>query len=129
MQNLYLFSGENQYELRTEIKKRKDSFAEKFGAECVFSYTSENRDTGIIKQNLYGGGFFSSKKLIFLFGLPIDTETTNKLKADQREKLSEELISANHILEDTIVICISYKPDKRGKFYKRISKEGQVKEF
>jgi DNA polymerase III delta subunit len=33
------------------------------------------------------------------------------------------------IPNDTILICISYTPDKRGRFYKRMTKEGQIKEF
>jgi DNA polymerase III delta subunit len=66
--------------------------------------------------------------LVILFGLPLDTEPTNKLKVDQFEKLSEDII-ATPIADDTILICVSYKPDKRGRFYKWISKEGQIKEF
>jgi len=129
MNNLYLFTGENRYELRAELKRRKDNFAQKFGADTVFSYTSENREAGAIKQHLCGGGLFISKKLLILFGLPLDNETTNKLKEEQYGKLSEDLITANTIPEDTIVICVSYKPDKRVRFYKRITKEGQIKEF
>jgi DNA polymerase III delta subunit len=33
------------------------------------------------------------------------------------------------IPNDTILICISYTPDKRGRFYKWITKEGQLKGF
>jgi DNA polymerase III delta subunit len=51
------------------------------------------------------------------------------LREEQYGKLSEDLIATNAIPADTILICVSYKPDKRGRFYKRIIKEGQVKEF
>jgi DNA polymerase III delta subunit len=129
MQNLYLFTGENHYELRQELTRRKDNFAQKFGADSVFSYNSENREAVAIKQNLYGGGLFVSKKLIVLFGLPLDSESTNKLKEEQYSKLAEDIVIANHIPEDTILICVSYKPDKRARFYKRITKSGQIKEF
>ena len=70
-----------------------------------------------------------SKKLIILEGVPLDSEQTNKLKADQYEKLTEEIMARNEIPDDTILICVSYKPDKRGRFYKYITKEGNVKEF
>ncbi|GHV20868.1 hypothetical protein FACS189428_0450 [Clostridia bacterium] len=52
-QNLYLFEGENHYELREELKRRKDNFAQKFGAESVFVYNGENREPGMIRQNLF----------------------------------------------------------------------------
>jgi DNA polymerase III delta subunit len=129
MKNLYLFTGENHYELRQELIRRKDNFAQKFGADSIFTYTSENREPGSIKQNLYGGGLFISRKLVILFGVPLDSEPTNKLREEQYGKLSEEIIATNNIPEDTTVVCVSYKPDKRGRFYKRITKEGQVKEF
>ena len=59
----------------------------------------------------------------------MDGETTNKLKTEHYEKLTEEIMNRNEIPTDTIVICVSYKPDKRGRFYKYIIKEGTVKTF
>lgn len=128
--NLYLFTGENQYELHAELQRWKKNFSQKFGADAIFSYTSENRDVGNIKQSLFGGGLFVTKKLLILSGLPLDNEQTNKLRAEQLESLTEELMgNSSGIPVDTILICVSYKPDKRGRFYKWISKEGQVKNF
>ncbi|MDR3169626.1 MAG: hypothetical protein LBU27_08030 [Candidatus Peribacteria bacterium] len=45
MQTPYLFTGENHYELRQELTRRKENFIQKFGAESVFSYNGENRDS------------------------------------------------------------------------------------
>jgi len=128
LQNLYLFTGENHYELRTELNRRKDTFVQKFGADTVFSYHSEHWDAAAIRQSIFGGGLFVSKKLIIVHGIPQDTEGSNKLKVDQYEQLTEALMRTA-IPEDTHLICVSYVPDKRGRFYKYISKEGQVKEF
>jgi DNA polymerase III delta subunit len=127
--NLYLFTGENQYELRQELARRKDNFSQKFGAESIFTYHSENRNAGEIKQNLYGGGLFVTKKLIILEGVPLDNEQTNKLKEEQYGKLTEDIIATPNIPNDTLLICVSYAPDKRGRFYKFLTKEGQIKEF
>jgi hypothetical protein len=56
--------------------------------------------------------------------------TLFKFKVEEYEKLTEEIMaSSNGIPDDTILICVAYKPDKRGRFYKRIVKEGQTKEF
>jgi len=43
--NLFLFTGENQYELWQELKRWKENFAQKFGAESIFAFTNENWDT------------------------------------------------------------------------------------
>ncbi|MDR0282340.1 MAG: hypothetical protein LBI53_03305 [Candidatus Peribacteria bacterium] len=93
----------------------------------------------MIKQSLYGGGLFVSKKLVILDGIPLDMFKTQiegeerilfKFNMEQYEKLTEEIMNNEvGIPDDTLLICISYKPDKRGRFYKFISKEGQVKEF
>jgi DNA polymerase III delta subunit len=127
---LYLFTGENQYELTVELNRRKENFAQKFGAETIFVYNSENWDSAAIRQSIFGGGLFVTKKLIIVEGIPQDNEASNKLKADQYEKVTEEIMhNAAVIPDDTILICVSYNPDKRGRFYKFIIKEGQVKEF
>lgn len=128
--NLYLFTGENHYELSVELKRRKDNFAQKFWADTIFVYNNENRDSAAIRQSIFGGGLFVSKKLIIVEGIPQDNEASNKLKADQYEKVTEEIMTnAAWIPDDTILICVSYAPDKRGRFYKFITKEWQVKEF
>ncbi len=68
--------------------------------------------------------------MLILEWLPVETDTVGKLKADQYEKLVDELMERkNDLPEEVFLVCISYKPDKRGRFYKWLVKEGQVKEF
>lgn len=130
MQNLYLFTWENRYELWQELQRRRTAFVEKNGAESVAIYHSENWNLWEIKQSFQGGGLFISKKMLILEWLPLETEATGKLKADQYEKLVDDLMGMkNGLPEEVYLICVSYKPDKRGRFYKWIVKEGQVKEF
>ncbi len=96
-------------------------FAEKNGADSVFSFNRENRDYGQIKQTIFSGGFFVTNKLIILYGVPLDTEKSNAIKADEIEKLAEDIM--NYPLpSEVLLICVSYKPDKRGRFYKRFDK-------
>ena len=96
-------------------------FAEKNGANSIFSFNRENRDYGQIKQTIFSGGFFVTNKLIILYGVPLDTEKSNAIKADEIEKLVEDIMNYQ-LLSEVLVICVSYKPDKRGRFYKRFDK-------
>ncbi len=96
-------------------------FAEKNGVDSIFSFNRENRDYGQIKQTIFSGGFFVTNKLIILYGVPLDTEKSNAIKADEIEKLAEDIM--NYPLpSEVLLICVSYKPDKRGRFYKRFDK-------
>ena len=112
---------ENSYTLNKELKRWKDMFAQKNGADSIFSFNRENRDYGQIKQTIFSGGFFVTNKLIILYGIPLDTEKSNAIKADEIEKLAEDIM--NYPLpSEVLLICVSYKPDKRGRFYKRFDK-------
>ena len=96
-------------------------FAQKNGADSIFSFNRENRDYGQIKQTIFSGGFFVTNKLVILYGVPLDTEKSNAIKADEIEKLAEDIM--NYPLpSEVLTICVSYKPDKRGRFYKRFDK-------
>jgi len=96
-------------------------FAEKIWVDSIFSFNRENWDYGQIKQTIFSGGFFVTNKLIILYGVPLDTEKSNAIKADEIERLAEDIM--NYPLpSEVLLICVSYKPDKRGRFYKRFDK-------
>lgn len=96
-------------------------FAEKNGKDSIFSFNRENWDYGQIKQTIFSGGFFVTNKLVILYGIPLDTEKSNAIKADEIEKLAEDIM--NYPLPgEVLLIWVSYKPDKRGRFYKRFDK-------
>ena len=96
-------------------------FAEKNGKDSIFSFNRENRDYGQIKQTIFSGGFFVTNKLVILYGVPLDTEKSNAIKADEIEKLAEDIMNYP-LLSEVLLICVSYRPDKRGRFYKRFDK-------
>lgn len=96
-------------------------FAEKNGKDSIFSFNRENRDYGQIKQTIFSGGFFVTNKLIILYGIPLDTEKSNAIKTDEIEKLAEDIMNYS-LPSEVLLICVSYKPDKRGRFYKRFDK-------
>jgi len=93
-------------------------FAEKYGKDSIFSFNREKWDYGQIKQTIFSGGFFVTNKLVILYGIPLDTEKSNAIKAEEIEKLTEDIMNSP-LPSEVLLICVSYKPDKRGRFYKR----------
>ena len=93
-------------------------FAEKNGADSIFSFNRENRDYGQIKQTIFSWGFFVTNKLVVLYGIPLDIEKSNAIKTEEIEKLTEDIMGYS-LPSEVLLICVSYKPDKRGRFYKR----------
>ena len=92
-------------------------FAEKNWVDSIFLFNRENRDYGQIKQTIFSGWFFVTNKLVILYWVPLDTEKSNAIKTEEIEKLAEDIM--NYTLpQEVLLICVSYKPDKRGRFYK-----------
>ena len=128
LKKIYLFTWENAYTLTKELKRRRDWFAQKNGSESIFVFNRENWDYGQIKQTIFSGGFFVTNKLIILEWIPLDTEKSNAIKADEIEKLAEDIM--NYPLpSEVLLICVSYKPDKRWRFYKRFDGNATIKPF
>ena len=96
-------------------------FAEKNGSESVFSFNRETWDYGKIKQTIFSWSFFVTTKLVILYWIPLDTEKSNAIKADEIEKLVEDIMNYS-LPSEVFLICVSYKPDKRGRFYRRFDK-------
>ena len=128
LKKIYLFMWENTYALTKELKRWKDWFAEKNGSESIFVFNRENWDYGQIKQTIFSWGFFVTSKLIILEWIPLDTEKSNAIKADEIEKLAEDIMKYS-LPSEVLLICVSYKPDKRSRFYKRFDGNATVKLF
>jgi len=127
---LFLFTGEEYTLLLQELTKRKTSFLEKYGEYSLFDFASDNLQSDQIQNALMSGGMFATKKLVIIRGIPLDSTAHNKAKTADVERcfsLLEAFIASNDI--ETIVVCISYKPDKRTKPYKRFAKNAQLKTF
>lgn len=133
---LYLFTGEESYLSQQELRKRKTSFVSKYGETGLFDVYLDDIDQypGTIDQiqnALMSGGMFASKKLVILRGIPLDTISHNKAKAATMTRVQKLIEHALQIDQgdDTILICQSYKPDKRTKEFKRYSTHATVKTF
>ena len=130
LNSAFLFCWENTYTLNKELEKRKIWFQEKYWADTLFEFTSQNWDLWEIKQLLYAGSLFVSKKMVVLYWVPRDTYENNSLMADKIDKFLEDFQQNMSLLTgDTILILVSYKPDKRTKAFKWFSEQLQLKAF
>lgn len=127
---IFFFTGENAYMLNQELNKRKSTFLEKYGSDGLFEFSQQNWDLGQIKQALYAGGLFVSKKLVILYGVPKDGNESNALSAEKMESFFDDLqANIGLMTEDTLLVLVSQKPDKRTRAYKRCLEKAQLKEF
>jgi len=131
LQNVYVFTGQETYLLDKELHRRKENFLSKFGPDSVFHFSLDNLDIAQIKQAIYHSGLFTTKKLILINGLPLDTLT--KLGEDKNEQLAnfvEAFVKAEgKIPEESLLVFISQTPDKRLRLYKFLEKNATLKEF
>ncbi|NCO98036.1 hypothetical protein GW864_02565 [bacterium] len=63
-------------------------------------------------------------------GIPTDSDASNKISAEASESLTNEIIDKKgEIPADSILMFVSYKPDKRGRLYKFLEKNATIKMF
>jgi len=130
MKKVYLFTGEEKYLLDQELKRWRTNFVQKFGSESVFFFSNQNFDASKALEVVFGWWLFSDKKLIVISGLPIDTDSDNKLWSSQIDDFCDIFMSRIDQLPDNILLLfVSYKPDKRLKFYKFLQSSVEIKTF
>lgn len=130
LSSAFLFHGENSYQLIKELERRKENFLNKYGQDTLYEFSAQNRDPAQIKQAIFSGGLFVSKKMVILYGLPKDTYENNALPADKIEQFFEDFQQNSRFLtDDTVLILVAFKPDKRTKMFKWCLENLQVKEF
>lgn len=122
--NIFLFNWEEKYLLHQELKRRTDSFVQKYWTDSLLVYKTDNFWLESLRQALYSGWLFVQKRMIVVYWLPLDWDTSNKLSASIVQQFSDEFMQRNWIIApETILIFVSYKPDKRTKFYTFLKKE------
>ncbi len=120
--NIFLFAWEEKYLLDLELNRRKDWFISKFWTNSFFSYNNQNFSSDELSQTIYSGWLFTSKKMIVVKWLPLDTNEWNKITIETAQSFID-YFKRNwwKIPEDTILIFVSYKPDGRSAFLKLLN--------
>ena len=127
---LFLFTWEEKFLLDQQLEKWKKAFIKKYWANNLYIFGEDNFDPEQIASALAGGWLFDEKKFIVIKWLPKDSFT--KIPSSNLEKVEEFLTAhIDQFSEENVIVFVSYKPDKRTKFYKFLSKHPkvEVKEF
>lgn len=123
---IFFFTWEEKYLIDKKIDKWKKSFIEKYWSENIYIFWEWNFFVDRIQEVLLWWGLFDNKKFIIIKWAPKDTYT--KISSWEIEKLS--LFLEKHIDtfdSENVIVFVSYKPDKRTKFYKFLAKHKDIK--
>jgi len=120
--------------LHQELKRRTDWFIQKYWNDSLLVFKTDDFSLESLRQVIYSGWLFVQKRMIVIYGMPLDWDASNKLSASIIQQFSDEFMQKEgNILSETILIFVSYKPDKRVKFYNFLKKELElnnwIKEF
>ena len=110
------YYGDNDFAITRQVSLIKDQFSKQYGAEDVVRLSS-TADAEKVFTELTSVGLFSTKRLVILDSVFSDKTLT--------EKLPDVLKIVN---DDTDLIIIDRKPDKRTKLYKMLI-SGEAEEF
>lgn len=123
---IFLFTWEERFFIDKKLSKRKKAFAEKYNILNVYDFGEWNFDLQQIQQTLLWGWLFDDKKLIIIRWIPKDSFT--KISSSLVDK-TFDFVEKNidNFDDENVIVFVSYKPDKRTKAYKFLSKHAKVK--
>lgn len=113
-----VLTGSNHFALALRLKQLVKDFSDAYGELNIERYDGEDVELGTVLGAMSGGSLFASNKLIIL-----KNATQNKQLVEGIDKILE---SDN---EDTEVIFVEGKIDKRSVFYKTVKAKKMVEEF
>ncbi len=126
--NIYLFTGEERFLLYKELNRWKSVFSKKYWSENISVYQLWEHSYSDVRSWIFSWWLFSEKRLVVLFWAPKDS--LNIVSSDTLDQLSNDLeTNLSAISSDTILILVSFKPDKRTKLYKYLQKNINIKSF
>ncbi|MFA5916817.1 MAG: hypothetical protein WC850_01120 [Candidatus Gracilibacteria bacterium] len=119
---LYLFTGNNEYLVKEELKKWKNHFLSKFGEfNLTHIQNIEELDKNALSENLLASSFLSEKKMVII-------DNIEKVEKDDSKK--EFLMSIlDKIPENNIIVFSSNSLQERSLLYKKIKELGEIKRF
>ena len=123
---IFFFTWEEKYFIDKKIEKWKKAFIKKYWSENIYIFWEWNFSVDRIQEVLLWWWLFDNKKFIIIKWLPKDTYT--KISSWELEKITWFI--QKHIKsfdKDNVIVFVSYKPDKRTKFYKFLSKQENIK--
>ena len=123
--NLFFLTGNNEFELFKFFQQWKKNSQSKYGDFNVTQVDFENEDLEKLLSEIVSPPFFGDRRIFFVKNFPPSAG-----KKNINNKKTEKLLS---ILEDipkeNVVIFINSNPDRRTKFFKKITEISEIKKF
>lgn len=116
MPQIFLFTGENNFQLLYEKKRWIAGFVEKHGEENLQRLDARSVEFRSLMDEVSSAPFLAEKRLIVLEGMP-------KLEKEQAEILTSE------IHPQVLLLIVDPKPDKRFASVKTLLKHVEIKTF
>ncbi len=116
MPQIYLFTGENAFQLSQEKTRWVGAFAEKHGEENLQRLDARSIEFRSLMDEISSAPFLAEKRLIVLEGMP-------KFEKEQVEILVQE------IHPQVLLLIVDPKPDKRFASTKALLQHAEVKTF
>lgn len=127
LENVFLFTGEDDYSLERELSFWRKNFIEKHGDLNLTVLDGTKSSFNEIWGAVTTMPFLGEKRLVIVRGLPIDTSTKSSEELQNKEeRLLEKL---EQVPSESILVFVSPAPDKRRKFAKNLLKTAQVKDY
>jgi len=120
---IFFFTWEEKFLIDQQIKKWKTAFIKKYWANNFYLYPDIIDNADKIIWACMWWWLFDDKKFIIIKWIPKDW--LNKIKDQEKlEKFFTQHI--DNLSDNNVIVIVSYKPDKRTKFYKFISKHSNI---
>ncbi len=116
MSQIFLFSGDNLYEISQEKKRWIDGFIAKHGEENLTRLEGKKLQARVLMDEIAASPFIAEKRLIVLSGIP------------KMEK-GEMLQMADILHPQNLLLIVDPKPDKRLSSTKELLTIAEVKPF
>lgn len=137
MKNLFLFTGEQVFDLQDKLRNWKKAFLKKYGEGALEEYADpsalslENLITALQTEP-----FLSEKRMVIMNGLPPAADPRQAVRSGSSAgdemgalDLHPLLTCLENLPETTIAIFVSPKPDQRTTFFKKLSSLGETLPF
>lgn len=116
MENLFFFTGGNEYAITREIQRWKQRFALKHGEENFLTLRGREASLSRLLDAVETMPFIAEKRLVVIEGVP-------KLDREGLEQFSSS------IHPQTVVVIVDPKPDKRLGVVKELERQAEMRHF
>jgi len=122
---IFFFTWEERYLIDKKIEKWKKAFIKKYSGN-IYTFWEWNFFIDKIQELFLWWWLFDNTKFIIIKWVPKDIYTY--ISDWELEKLQSFLErNINFLNQNDLIVFVSYKPDKRTKFYKFLTKQESIK--